>query len=176
MTRPSGKGRSRSTQVSQVIKAPREEVYQAFLEPDAVAAWLPPDGMSGRVHVLEPREGGKFRMSLTYLDRLGSPGPPDAPPGKTSDDTDTFEGRFIELLHNQKIVWAVEFESDQPHFAGEMRITWRLDDAYGGTKVTTRCEDIPEGIRLEDNETGSRSSLQKLAAFVEQGSNNRALP
>jgi uncharacterized protein YndB with AHSA1/START domain len=118
--------------------------------------------MSGHVHTFEPREGGKFRMSLTYLDRL------DSPRGKTSADTDTIEGRFVELLPNEKIVWVTEFESQQPEFAGEMRITWSLVDADGGTEVTVLCEDIPKGIHLEDNETGSRSSLRKLAAFVEQ--------
>jgi len=70
MTQPSGKGRS--TRVSHFIKAPREAVYRAFLAPDAVASWLPPDGMRGRIDTYQPRHGGKFRMSLTYLDRPGS--------------------------------------------------------------------------------------------------------
>jgi len=158
MTQP-----GRSTRVSQIIKAPREVVYRAFLEPDALASWLPPDGMSGHIYTFEPHEGGQFRMSLTYLN------PKDSPRGKTSEDTDTVEGKFVELLPNKKIVWVTEFESDQPDFAGEMRITWSLADAHGGTEVTVLCEDIPKGIRLEDNELGSRQSLQKLAAFVEQG-------
>jgi uncharacterized protein YndB with AHSA1/START domain len=166
MTQSSSKGRS--TRVSRIIKAPREVVYRAFLEPDAVASWLPPDGMRGHIHAFDPREGGRFRMSLTYLDRL------DSPRGKTSEDTDTFEGRFVELLPYEKIVWVVEFESPQPDFAGEMKITWSLADAGGGTEVTALSEDIPEGIRLEDNETGSRSSLRKLAAFIERGTNDRA--
>ena len=166
MTQSSSKGRS--TRVSRIIKAPREVVYQAFLEPDAVASWLPPDGMRGHIHAFDPRAGGRFRMSLTYLDRL------DSPRGKTSEDTDTFEGRFVELLPYEKIVWVVEFESPQPDFAGEMKITWSLADAGGGTEVTALSEDIPEGIRLEDNETGSRSSLRKLAAFIERGTNDRA--
>jgi uncharacterized protein YndB with AHSA1/START domain len=158
---PSGTGRN--TQVSQIIKAPREAVYQAFLEPDAVAAWLAPDGMKGNVHIFEPREGGKFQMSLTYLN------PADSPGGKTSEDTDTFNGIFVEVLPNEKIVQVTEFESDQPDFAGEMRITWSMTDADEGTEVTVLCEDIPAGIRLEDNELGSKQSLQKLAAFVERG-------
>ncbi|MFL5734526.1 MAG: SRPBCC family protein [Chloroflexia bacterium] len=164
MRQPSSKGRS--TRVSQTIKAPREIVYRAFLEPGAVASWLPPDGMRGLIDTFEPREGGKFRMSLTYLDRLN------APRGKTSEDTDTFEGRFVELLPNEKIVWVVEFESQEPDFAGEMRITWILADVEGGTEVTALCEDIPKGIRLEDNEMGSRQSLRKLASFIERGTND----
>jgi uncharacterized protein YndB with AHSA1/START domain len=152
----------RSTQVSTIIKAPREQVYQAFLEPDAVAEWLSPDGMKGHVEIFEPRVGGKLRMSLTYLDQK------DRPRGKTSEDVDTSEGTFVELIPNEKIVQVFEFESDQPEFAGEMRITWSLADANGGTEVTVLMEDIPKGIRLEDNELGSRQSLRKLAAFVEK--------
>lgn len=154
----------RSTRVSRLIKAPREVVYRAFLEPDAVASWLPPDGMKGQVHVLEPRVGGKFRVSLTYLNPEESLG------GKTSADTDTTQGRFVELIPKEKIVWMTEFESEQSEFAGEMKIIWSLADADGGTEVTVVCEDIPVGIRLEDNELGSKLSLQKLAAFVENTS------
>lgn len=154
----------RSTRVSWLINAPREVVYRAFLEPDAVASWLPPDGMKGQVHVLEPRVGGKFRVSLTYLNPEESLG------GKTSEDTDTTQGRFVELIPNEKIVWMTEFESEQSEFAGEMKIIWSLADADGGTEVTVVCEDIPVGIRLEDNELGSKLSLQKLAAFVENTS------
>jgi uncharacterized protein YndB with AHSA1/START domain len=125
--------------------------------------------MRGHIHTFEPREGGKFQMSLTYVDQL------DTPRGKTSEDTDTFEGRFVELLPYEKIVWAVAFQSDQPDFAGEMTVTWNLayvNGGDGGTEVTVLCEDIPTGIRLEDNELGSRSSLQKLAAFIERSTND----
>lgn len=157
---------NRSTQVSQIIHAPREVVYHAFLEPDALAAWLPPDGMKGEVHTFEPREGGKFRVSLTYLNQS------DRPRGKSSEDTDTAEGIFAELIPNEKVVWLTEFNSDDPNFAGKMTTTWLLKDAIGGTEVTVLSENIPQGIRLEDNEMGSRSSLQNLAAFVEHSSEN----
>jgi uncharacterized protein YndB with AHSA1/START domain len=150
---------SRTTRVSQLIKAPREAVYRAFIESDAVAKWLSPGNMSGKVHTFEPRVGGKIRMSLTYQDPSSR--------GKTSEATDTFEGRFVELIPNEKVVWVTEFESDQQEFAGEMRLTWTLVEANGGTEITVLCEDIPKGISLADNETGSKSSLQKLAAFVE---------
>ncbi|MBC7871486.1 MAG: SRPBCC domain-containing protein, partial [Chitinophagaceae bacterium] len=88
----------RITQVSTIIKAPREVVYRAFLDPQAVASWLSPDGMKGHVDILEPRVGGKLRMSLTYLDHK------DRPRGKTSSDVDTSEGTFVELIPNEKIV------------------------------------------------------------------------
>jgi uncharacterized protein YndB with AHSA1/START domain len=161
MLQPSSK--DRTTKVSQIINLPREDVYQAFLEADAVAQWLPPDGMRGHIDLFEPYEGGKFRISLTYEN------PEDSLGGKTSEDTDTAEGKFVELLPNEKIVWVSEFDSDQPEYAGEMRITWSLADSDGGTEVSVLCEGIPTGIRLEDNELGSKQSLQKLAAFVERG-------
>jgi uncharacterized protein YndB with AHSA1/START domain len=154
---------TRTTCVSQIIKAPREVAYRAFIEPDAVASWLSPDNMKAHVDSFEPRKGGKFRISLTYLDQK------DRPPGKTSADTDTSEGTFVELIPNRKVVWLTKFESDQPDMAGEMKITWSLADADQGTEVTVLMENIPKGISLEDNELGSRQSLRKLAAFVERG-------
>lgn len=159
MTEPSGE--TRCTRVSRRIAAARQTVYRAFLEPDAVATWLPPETMVGRVHTFEPYVGGRIRMSLTYE----NPGHSNA--GKTSADTDTFAGRFAALVPDELIVWAVEFESQDPQFAGEMRVTFHLADADVGTDVEVSCEGIPAGIRLEDNEQGSRSTLQNLAVFVE---------
>lgn len=153
-----------NTEVTRVIEAPREDVYRAFLDPDAVTSWLPPDGMSGYVHRFDPREGGEFRISLTYRNQADSP---DRRGGKTTEDTDTHRGRFVELVPDERIVEVVEFESDDPEFAGEMKITVTLGDVDDGTEVTFRCTDIPSGIRPEDNEIGSRSSLQKLAALLE---------
>ncbi len=155
---------NRSTEVSQLVKAPRERVYEAFLDPKAVETWLSPDRMTAHLDMFEPREGGKIRMSLTYIDPSEAPGGK----GKSSDDTDTSEGRFVELHPNEKIVQVFEFESDDPDFAGEMKMTWTLEATDDGTNVTVLCEDIPKGIRLEDNELGSSQSLQKLADYVER--------
>jgi uncharacterized protein YndB with AHSA1/START domain len=152
-----------STKVSRIIKAPRKAVYKACLDPDALAAWRVPDSMKARVHVFDAREGGTYRMSLTYRDPKQSPG------GKTSEDTDTFQGRFVELVADEKIVEAIEFDSHDPGFAGEMKMTTRLTDAEDGTEITILCEDLPAGIRPEDNETGTRQSLRKLAALLENG-------
>ncbi len=151
-----------STQVSKTIRAPRKAVYQACLDPDAVALWRAPTNMKGHVHDFDAREGGTFRMSLTYRDPARSPG------GKTSDHTDTFKGRFVELVPDGKIVEAIEFESPDPRFSGEMKIVTTFTDSAGDTKVTILCQDIPAGIRLDDNEMGCRSSLENLAALVEQ--------
>jgi len=150
------------TRVTKIIKAPRQAVYLAFLDPDALAAWLPPETMSGHVHLFEPRAGGKIRMSLRYRDPKGTP-------GKTSADTDTFRGRFAEMIPHEKIVWIVEFESDDPAFAGEMRMIATLADVPDGTEIAMVCENIPKGIRPEDNVMGCRSSLQNLAALLETG-------
>jgi uncharacterized protein YndB with AHSA1/START domain len=152
-----------STKVSRIIKAPRHAVYKACLDADALAKWRVPDNMTACVHVFEAREGGTYRMSLTYRDPKQSPG------GKTSEDTDTFQGRFVELVPDEKIVEAIEFESHDPGFAGQMKMTTRLADADGGTEVTMLFENLPAGIRPEDNETGTRQSLQKLAALLETG-------
>lgn len=153
-----------STTVSQVIDASRETIYRAFVDPDAVAAWLPPDGMSGHVHRFDPREGGEFHISLTYQNIADSRG---GVGGKTTKDTDTHRGRFVTLVPDERIEEVVEFESDDPRFTGEMQITVTLADVDGGTKVTYRCENIPAGIRPEDNEAGCRSSLLKLVALLE---------
>ncbi len=152
-----------STRVSRIIKAPRRAVYKACLDPDAVASWRVPDNMTAHVYVFDPREGGTYRMSLTYRDPKQSPG------GKTSEDTDTFQGRFVELVPDEKIVEAIEFDSRDPAFAGEMKMTTRLVDADGGTEITILCQDLPPGIRPEDNEEGTRQALQKLAALLEKG-------
>lgn len=158
MTEHSG-ARAR-TCVSQVIKAPRDAIYRACLDPASLVLWRVPDSMVARVHAFDAREGGRFRMSLTYQDPAQSPG------GKTSGDTDTFQGRFTELVPDEKIVEVVQFESQDPRFAGEMTLTTSFTDTDEGTEVTVLCEDIPAGIRPEDNEAGTQQALRKLAALV----------
>jgi uncharacterized protein YndB with AHSA1/START domain len=150
-----------STVVSRVINAPPEAVYRAFLDPDALAAWLPPGDMRGVVHAFDAREGGAFHMSLVYPDDDRSAR------GKSSASADTFEGRFAKLVRNEQVVWTVEFESADPAFAGEMMVSTTFAPAGSGTNVTIRCENIPNGIRPEDNEAGCRSSLEKLATYFD---------
>ncbi len=158
MTEPPG-GRA-STRVSKIIKAPRPAVYQACLDPDALATWRVPDSMTGQMHVFDAREGGTFRMSLTYQDPQQSLG------GKTTESTDTFQGRFTELVPDEKIVEVIEFESQDPRFAGEMKMTTSFTDTDEGTEITVLCEGIPAGVRPEDNELGTKQALQKLAALI----------
>ena len=147
------------TRISRVIAAPRERVYDALVDPDAVARWKVPAGMTCEVHEFDAREGGAFRISLTYDE-------PDRS-GKSSAHTDTYRGRFVELVPGELVVEADEFETDDPAMQGEMLITIRLTDAPAGTELIATHEGLPHGVSAEDNETGWRESLTRLAALVE---------
>jgi uncharacterized protein YndB with AHSA1/START domain len=87
--------------------------------------------------------------------------------GKTSKGSDTVIGRFLEFVPDKEVVHLVTFQSDDPTFAGEMKMRWHLSPVLGGTKVTITCESVPEGIRQEDHDAGLRSTLKNLAHFVE---------
>lgn len=130
------------------------------MDPQALVSWLPPKGMKARVEAFQPREGGSFRIVLTYNQ------PDHSAPGKTSEHSDVVCGRFLELVPNERIVQLVEFESKDPAFAGHMKMTWIFTAAPEGTKVTIRCENVPPGIRQEDHEDGFRSTLANLAVFT----------
>jgi uncharacterized protein YndB with AHSA1/START domain len=146
--------------VSQTVQAPRSAVYDAFMSADALLAWLPPQGMRGAIQDFDPREGGGYRMTLTY-DR---PGPETR--GKTTADSDTVEVRFLRLVSDELIVQAAEFDSEDPGNAGVMTMTWTFADAPGGTVVTVLVENAPAGVSEEDHAAGIRSSLENLAVFV----------
>jgi len=148
-------------QISRIIKAPRTKLYAACLDPEALARWRVPDRMTGVVHSFDPRLGGSYRMSLMYK------APKRGSAGKTSSDTDSFIGHFVELVPDEKIVESIAFESDDPAYAGTMSLTTSFEDVPGGTNVTMKFDGLPPGIRPEDNETGTRQSLAKLAALVE---------
>ena len=139
--------------------APRERVYDALLDARAVATWMVPDGMSSHVHAFDPREGGAFRISLTYDEP--------AETGKTTAHTDTYHGRFVKLVPNEQVEQVVEFETADPAMRGEMTITFTLADADGGTDILAVHDHLPPGLSAADNETGWRMSLDKLAALVE---------
>ena len=151
-----------STSIARRINAPRAKIYRALLDADAVAKWKVPDGMRAQVHEFEPRVGGAIRISLTY------DGPTEA--GKTSAHTDTYHGRFVELIPNEKIVEVDEFETSDPSLRGEMKISIILADASGGgTDLSALHEGLPRGVSTADNEQGWQMALDKLAALVEAG-------
>jgi len=150
-----------STRISRRVNAPRAIVYRALLDARAVATWMAPTGMSSHVHTFDAREGGSFRISLTYDAPTGT--------GKTTAHTDTYHGRFVKVVTNERIVEVVEFETADPALLGEMTITISLADADGGTDVLAVHDGLPRGLSTADNEAGWRSSLAKLATLVEAG-------
>jgi uncharacterized protein YndB with AHSA1/START domain len=154
-----------STRISHHVNAPRASVYRALLDARAVATWMVPTGMTSHVHAFDAREGGSFRISLTY----------DAPTGrgKTTAHTDTFHGRFVKLVPNQQVVEVVEFETADPTLRGEMTITYTLADADGGTDLLAVHDGLPPGLSAADNEIGWRMSIAKLAARVEADQTTR---
>jgi uncharacterized protein YndB with AHSA1/START domain len=145
--------------ISRRIDAPRSMIYRALLDARAVAVWRAPDGMSCHVHEFDPREGGRFRVSLSYDVPTGA--------GKTSPDTDTYHGRFARLVPDEEVVEVIEFETPDPALQGEMRVTTTLSDTDGGTEVAVTFEGLPPGVPAAANETGTRMSLAKLAALLE---------
>jgi uncharacterized protein YndB with AHSA1/START domain len=151
-----------STRIRYHINAPRAIVYRALLDARAVATWKVPTGMTSQVHAFEAREGGSFRISLTYDEPTGT--------GKTTAHTDTYHGRFVKLVPNEQVVEVVEFEATDPALRGEMTITTTLADADGGTDLLAVHEGLPSGLSAADNETGWREALARLAALVESGS------
>lgn len=148
-----------TTKLTQRLDAPPAAVYRALTEADSVAAWMFPDGMSIRIHDFEPRVGGRFRVSLTYEDGSGV--------GKTSARTDTYHGRFLDLVPGERVVEALEFETADPAMQGEMTITFRLAGAEGGTELVAEHENLPPGVAPADNEAGWTMSLARLKALVE---------
>lgn len=152
---------SASTRTTRVIRARPEQIYATFLDPAALVAWLPPAGMTGRIHAFDARVGGGYRMSLYY--------PPDERTfrGKTSDREDRVEVRFVDLAPPHRIVEAVRFVTTDPAFFGEMTLSVTFEEVSGGTAVTLEFTNLPPGLRPEDNEAGARLSLEQLARHFE---------
>jgi uncharacterized protein YndB with AHSA1/START domain/ketosteroid isomerase-like protein len=153
--------KGRIDSAARLIRADAAVVYRAYVDPSALVRWLPPRGMRGRIEAFDARTGGGYRIVLTY-DNPGGGGV-----GKTTNDTDVVHGRFLELVPNRRIVQSVLFESPDPRFAGEMRMTWRLEPATHGTTVVIIAENVPEGVAPADHVTGFTATLENLASFVE---------
>ena len=145
--------------VTRHLNAPRGRVYRALVDAEAVSRWKVPTGMSCHVHEFDGREGGTFRISLTY-DGMDSR-------GKTTAYTDTYRGRFVRLVPDELVVEADEFETGDPAFRGEMTITITLADAGDGTDLVAVHEGLPRGVSTADNEAGWREALARLAVLVE---------
>ncbi|ROR65385.1 SRPBCC domain-containing protein [Agrococcus jenensis] len=142
-----------------VIAVAPERVYEALLDPVALAAWLPPEGTTGTIEDMDARERGGFRAVLRFEH------PDDT---KTTDDTDASVVTFVELVPGRLVVQRVAFETDEERFRGDMLMTWRLEPVQAGTRVTVSATDVPAGIAQEDHEVGLGSSLANLARYLER--------
>ena len=133
-----------------VLRTTPERVYRAFLDPDAMAKWLPPNGFTGKVHHLDPRVGGTYRMSFTNF---------------TSSKSHSFGGEYLELVPNERVRHTDTF--DDPSLPGEMQVTVTFRKVLVGTEVNIVQEGLPDVIPPEACTLGWQESLTLLAQLVE---------
>ena len=145
---------------SRLIKASAQEIYKAFTTPSALTTWQAPGDMTARIHNFDLRVGGGYEMSLFYPEEESFDG------GKTEAKEDRFTARFVTLVPGKELIQAIRFHTDKAEFSGEMLMKVLLEPKESATLVTIRFENIPPGIKEEDNEAGTESSLAKLDDFV----------
>ncbi len=141
---------SNSVQLHRVLRAAPEKVYRAFLDPDAMAKWLPPNGFTGKVHQIEAKVGGTYRMSFTNF---------------TTGHSHAFGGTYLELVPNERIRYTDKFED--PNLPGEMHTTISLRAVSCGTELNVRQDGLPAVIPTEMCYLGWQESLTQLAKLVE---------
>ena len=139
-----------TVKLHRVLTAPASRVYKAFLDPDAMAKWLPPHGFTGKVHAMDARIGGSYRMSFTNFST-----------GHSHD----FGGEYLELVENERIVHTDKF--DDANLPGEMRVTIALKPVLVGTELSIEQSGIPDAIPVEACDLGWQESLQLLAQLVQ---------
>jgi uncharacterized protein YndB with AHSA1/START domain len=139
-----------TVQFHRVLRATPERVYRAFLDPDAKVKWLPPNGFTGKVHHLDPRVGGTYKMSFTNF---------------TSGRSHSFGGEYLELVPHELLRWTDRF--DDPNLPGEMTVTVRLKKVSVGTDVKIVQEGVPDVIPPDACSLGWQESLTLLANLVE---------
>jgi uncharacterized protein YndB with AHSA1/START domain len=147
---------NRSTTTIALIKASPVRVYQAFVEEEALLAWLPPGEMTGRFHEFDARVGGGYVMSLFY------PESETEHQGKTAEREDKVRVRFVELVPPSRIVEAVTFDSDDQAFAGEMKVAAVIQPAPAGPDEILRLDFLWLCIRPENNELGGGKALKRF--------------
>ena len=133
-----------------VLRAPPDRIYRAFLDPDAMAKWLPPNGFTGKVHQLDARVGGTYKMSFRNF---------------TSGSSHSFGGEYLELVPNQRIRHTDKF--DDPNLPGTIYVTINLKQVMTGTDVDITQEGVPDVIPAEACYLGWQESLMQLAKLVE---------
>ena len=141
---------SRTVRLHRVLRTSPQKLYRAFLEPDALAKWLPPHGFTCTVHQHEAKVGGKHKMSFRNF---------------TSGDGHSFGGEYLELVPNERIRYTDRF--DDPNLPGVLNVTVKLTAVSCGTELHIEQENIPEAIPLEMCYLGWQDSLTQLAALVE---------
>ena len=139
-----------TVKLHRVLKAPPTRVYKAFLDADGLAKWLPPDGFTCRVHHLEAKVGGTFKMSFTNFSNGGG---------------HSFGGEYLELVPNEKLRYSDKF--DDPNLKGEIEVTVLLKKVSCGTEINITQSGIPDVIPVEMCYLGWQDSLRQLAALVE---------
>jgi uncharacterized protein YndB with AHSA1/START domain len=139
-----------SVRFHRVLRAPPERIYRAFLDVDAMAKWLPPNGFTGKVHSMDAKVGGGYRMSFTNF---------------TTGQAHSFGGKYLELVPNAKLRYSDAF--DDPNLPGTMMTTIELSDVFCGTSVNIEQSGIPEMIPVEMCYLGWQDSLMLLAKLVE---------
>jgi uncharacterized protein YndB with AHSA1/START domain len=133
-----------------VLKAPPERIYRAFLDPEAMVKWLPPHGFTGKVHHMDARVGGAYKMSFRNF---------------SSGSSHSFGGSYLELVPNERIRHTDKF--DDPNLPGEMQVTVTLKAVFCGTDVNIVQEGIPSAIPVEACYLGWQESLKLLGQLVE---------
>lgn len=149
---------SRVDRAERLIPAAPAVVWAALADPAQVARWLPPPGMTGTVPLWDLRTGGRWRIVLRYVGPTGD--------AKTDADSDVSEGRFLAVIPGARMEQEVAFVSDDPRFAGTMRMVWDLAPAGGGTRVRISAHDVPPGIAAADHADGMEGTLANLAAHL----------
>lgn len=141
---------SNTVRLHRVLASTPAKVYRAFLEPDALAKWLPPNGYTCTVHQLDAKVGGSYRMSFRNF---------------TTSRSHSFGGEYVELVPNERLRYADRF--DDPNLAGEILVTVTLRPVSVGTELTIVQEGLPDTIPLEACYLGWQDSLRNLAKLVE---------
>jgi len=139
-----------TVRLHRVLRTPPERLYRAFTDADAMVKWIPPNGFTGRMHTMDVRVGGSYRMSFTNF---------------TTGESHSFGGTYVELEPNQRLRYTDRF--DDPNLPGEMITTVTLTPVTGGTELSIVQEGIPEAIPIELCYLGWQDSLSLLAQLVE---------
>ena len=139
-----------TVRLHRVLATTPQKLYRAFLEPDAVAKWLPPNGFACTVHHLEARVGGSHKMSFRNF---------------TTGNGHSFGGRYVELVANERLRYTDKF--DDPNLPGEMTVTVSLKQVLVGTELTIVQDGVPDAIPVEACYLGWQQSLENLAKLVE---------